>query len=100
MSYKLDIRPETEADVTGAALWYEERSPGLGEEFITEVERVIRRVLENPLAFRVIKRRPEVRRALMDRFPYRIFFTLQGDTISIHAVLHGHRHDRHWQARI
>jgi toxin ParE1/3/4 len=73
-----------------AALWYEQRKPGLGEEFITEVDQAIRQVLENPLAFRVIRRRHEVRRVLTHRFPYRIFFTLKGDTIFIHAVLHGY----------
>jgi hypothetical protein len=51
MSYRLNIRPEAEADVVEAALWYEQRKPGLGEEFVTEVDQAIRRVLENPLAF-------------------------------------------------
>jgi hypothetical protein len=25
---------------------------------------------------------------------------LKGDTVFVHAVLHGHRHDRHWKARL
>ncbi len=29
MSYRLNIRPEAEADVVDAALWYEQRNPGL-----------------------------------------------------------------------
>jgi hypothetical protein len=37
MSYRLNIRPEAEADVMEAALWYEQRKPGLGEEFITDI---------------------------------------------------------------
>jgi hypothetical protein len=48
MSYRLNIRPEAEADVMEAALWYEQRKPGLGEEFITEVDQAIRQVRENP----------------------------------------------------
>jgi plasmid stabilization system protein ParE len=100
MSYRLHIRAEAEADVTEAAQWYEQRSPGLGEEFVAEVDQTIKQVLENPHAFRVIHSRYELRRALMDRFPYRIFFTLKGDTIFIHAVLHGHRDDRNWKTRL
>ena len=77
MSYRLNIRPDAEADVVEAALWYEQQNPGLGEKFVTEVDQAIRRVLENPLAFRLIHRRHEVRRALTHRFPYKIFFTLK-----------------------
>ena len=100
MSYRLNIRPEAEADVMEAALWYEQRNPGLGEEFVAELNQAITPLLENPFAFPVIRRRHEVRRALMRRFPYKIFFTLENDTVFIHAVLHGHRHDRHWKARV
>jgi plasmid stabilization system protein ParE len=78
MSYRLNIRPETEADVVKAVLWYQQRKPDLGEEFVREVDQAIRRVLENPLAFRVIRRQHEVRRVLTHRFPYKIFFTLKG----------------------
>ena len=42
----------------------------------------------------------EVRRVLTHRFPYRIFFSLKGDTVVVHAVSHGHRHDRHWKDRL
>jgi hypothetical protein len=44
-----------------AALWYQQRKPGLGEEFVKEVDQAIRRVRENPLALRVIRRRRAVR---------------------------------------
>ena len=34
------------------------------------------------------------------RFPYLIFFSLKGDAVLVHAVLHGHRDDRHWKDRL
>jgi toxin ParE1/3/4 len=100
MSYRLNIRPAAEADVAEAARWYDQRQQGLGDEFVGEVDQAIVRVLENPLAFRVIRRRHEVRCVLTHRFPYRIFFSLKGDTVVVHAVSHGHRHDRHWKDRL
>jgi plasmid stabilization system protein ParE len=87
MSYRLKIRLAAEADMAEAAQWYNQRWPGLGEKFLREVDQAIARVLENPLAFPVIRRRHEVRRVLTQRFPYRIFFSLKGDTIVVHAVL-------------
>ena len=100
MSYRLKIRQAAEADVAEAAQWYNQRQPGLGEKFIREVDRTIARVLENPLAFPVILRRHEVRRLLTKRFPYRIFFSLKGEVVVVHAVLHGRRDDRHWKDRL
>ena len=100
MSYRLKIRQAAEADVAEAAQWYNQRQPGLGEKFIREVDRAIARVLENPFAFPVILRRHEVRRVLTKRFPYRIFFSLKGEVVVVHAVLHGHRDDRHWKDRL
>ena len=79
MSYRLRIRLAAEADVAEAAQWYNERQLGLGEKFIRKVDQAIARILENPLAFAVILRRP--------RFPYRIFFSLKGDAVVVHAVL-------------
>ena len=100
MSYRLKIRLAAEADVAEAAQWYNQRKPGLGEKFIREVDQAIARVLENPLAFPVILRRHEVRRVLTKRFLYRIFFSLKGEVVVVHAVLHGHRDDRHWKDRL
>ena len=100
MSYRLKIRLAAEADVAEAAQWYNQRQAGLGEKFLREVDQAIARILENPLAFPVIRRRHEVRRVLTQRFPYRIFFSLKGDTLVVHAVLHGHRDDRHWKDRL
>ena len=48
----------------------------------------------------VILRRHEVRRVLTERFPYRIFFSLKGDAVVVHAVLYGHRDDRYWKDRL
>jgi toxin ParE1/3/4 len=100
VSYRLKIRLPAEADVAETAQWYNQRQPGLGEKFLREVDRAITRILENPLAFPVIRRRHEVRRVLTQRFPYRIFFSLKGNTVVVHAVLHGHRDDRHWKDRL
>ncbi len=74
MSYRLQVRLAAEADVADvaeAAQWYDQRQVGLGEKFVREVDRAIARVVENPLAFPVILRRHEVRRALPNGSPIR-----------------------------
>jgi toxin ParE1/3/4 len=84
----------------GSGSMVHERQLGLSEKIVREVDQAIILILENPLAFPVILRRHEVRRVLTKRFPYRIFFSLKDDVVVVHAVLHGHRDDRHWKDRL
>ena len=100
MTRRLIIRATAEADTAEAALWYDDQAPGLGEAFLAEVHAAIQRVVENPLAHRRLRRRPEVRRVLTARFPYRVFYILRLDAIVVFRVLHGARHDREWKRRL
>ena len=93
------VRPLAVEDIANAATWYEEQSPGLGAELVDEVIRAIRRAQETPDLFRILRPGDGMRRVLTERFPYRIFFSIVSDTLYVHAVLHGARHDRHWQRR-
>jgi len=97
MTRRLVIRAEAEADISDAALWYESQQKGLGEQFLRQVRATIDRAVANPRQYRRLRRRPEVRRVLTRRFPYRVFFILTEDAIVVFRVLHGARHDRHWK---
>lgn len=97
MTRRLIIRPEAEADISDAALWYEGRQKGLGGKFLAEIHAAIDRAVANPRHFRRLRRRPEVRRVLTRLFPYRVFFILEKDALVVFRVLHGARHDREWK---
>ena len=96
--HRVIIRIEAEADITDAAIWYEHQQAKLGHEFLAEVESCIASAAENPFRYPCLRRKPEVRRALTKRFPYRVFFVRRGDAIIIFRVLHGARHDREWKS--
>lgn len=100
MTYKLIIRAEAETDLTDAAMWYESQRLGLGAEFLAELETAIVKMVDNPRQFRRLRRKPEVRRVLLERFPYRLFFVLHSDTVVVFCILHGARHDRAWKGKI
>jgi toxin ParE1/3/4 len=100
MNRRLIVREEAEADLTEAALWYDERETGLGLDLTLEVRAAIGSAVENPLHHLLLRHRPEVRRVLARRFPYRIFFIVRDDAIVVFAVLHAARHDRHWRERL
>ncbi len=100
MSRRLIVRADAEVDIAHAALWYNEREAGLGVELMLEVRAAIGRALENPLLYPLLRQRPEVRRVLTRRFPYRIFFIVREDAIVVFAVIHAARHDRTWRERL
>jgi plasmid stabilization system protein ParE len=89
MIRRVIVRPLALEDVSEAATWYEEQCPGLGEELADEVVKAIRRAGESPELFRVLRPRDGMRRVLTERFPYRIFFSIVGEALYVHAVLHG-----------
>jgi plasmid stabilization system protein ParE len=93
----LVVRPAAANDLTSAYRWYEERRLGLGEELLLEVQAAIERMLLLPLSFPVVHR--ETRRALIRRFPYGVFFRLDGDTVIVVAVYHLRRNPRLWMQR-
>ena len=99
MICRVIVRPLAVEDIAEAATWYEEQCRGLGEELTNEVIKVIRRAQETPELFRILRPRDSVRRVLTERFPYRVFFSIIDETLYVHAVLHGARHDRQWRSR-
>jgi len=74
MTHGVIIRIEAEVDITDAAVWYEQQQAGVGHEFLAEVEFAISAAAENPFCYPRLRRTPEVRLVLMQRFPYRVFF--------------------------
>ncbi len=99
MIRRVVVRPPAVEDVASAATWYETQSPGLGIDLTDEIIRAIRRAQEAPELFRILRPRDGMRRVLTERFPYRVFFTVSGETLHVHAVLHGAQHDRNWRER-
>jgi plasmid stabilization system protein ParE len=72
MSRRLIVRPEAEADITEAAVWYESRESGLGLEVPSEIQAAIERVVKDPEIFPQLRKSTTVCRILARRFPYRI----------------------------
>lgn len=100
MSFHVVVRPEADADVLEAEAWYEGQRPGLGREFLQAVRTAMARLADGALSYRIRQRRMKFRWVYPRRFPYRIVFSVNDDTVIIHAVLHAARSGRQWQRRL
>ena len=95
---RVAVRPAAAADIEDAYHWYESRQQGLGEEFLTALSSTHDRIVESPEAFPILHR--NTRRALIPRrFPFGLFYRLDGETIIIVACMHARRDPRRWQRR-
>ena len=91
------FRPAAAADVEDAWRWYEARRDGLGEEFLGVVEATLAQIEGHPESAPVVYR--DIRRQLLRRFPYGLFYRLLEGQVVIVACFHAKRDPRIWRTR-
>jgi len=91
---KVRFRAEAASDVASAREWYDGQRVGLGSDFLRSLEQVIELISELPEGF------PEIaaghRRALLGRFPYALYYRLDGQVLDVIACLHTRRRPYVW----
>ena len=97
IEYRLISEPPADLDVEAAFEWYENERPGLGLEFLDELRASYNRIADGPLKYQEL--RGGIRRALLRRFPYAVYFAIEGDIVVVVAVLHASRDPEEWQRR-
>ncbi|MFN0180717.1 MAG: type II toxin-antitoxin system RelE/ParE family toxin [Gemmatimonadales bacterium] len=91
------VRPLAEADVQAAFDWYEEQAEGLGHEFLRALDASYASIARWPESYPVVYR--GVRRALLRRFPYLVYYRSIPQAIEVLACVHGKQHPRKWRRR-
>lgn len=93
----IEFLEEAEQELFGAAEWYESKQTGLGKRFRNEIVRVLDRIAENPMLWKVES--GGYRRVNCPVFPYHIPFFIRENKIIIAAISHNHRKPGYWKAR-
>lgn len=100
---RLELHPEARAELRSAALWYDVRRPGLGDEFIADVSAALDRIGEAPESYpawtRTRAAAPLIRKAIIQRFPYLIAFEKHAQHLLVLAVAHAKRRPLYWLTR-
>jgi len=94
MSFEIKLTAGAGTDIQEARNWYENQRSGLGEEFILSVEACLNRIKRNPLHFQQI--RDNFRAGIVNRFPFRIIFFLDENSIVVNGVIHMKRNPVIW----
>lgn len=99
MTYKIRFRRAARADYLETIDFYLDESEPVAGRFVEEFENAVNSIRENPLKYQVLDERRGIRRAFIPRFPYGVFFQLDGDVVLVLAVMHLARHPRNWKTR-
>ena len=89
--------PAARAELIDAQDWYEGEATGLGRRFREAINVLVERMSASPRQFPVVFK--NVRRALLRRFPYVLFFVVEDQSLLVIACFHGSRDPLRWQER-
>lgn len=97
MTLRVILHELAERELNDAAAYYALARPGLGEAFLASVQRAVGAVAAVPLAGAVAA--DDVRKRLVTRFPYCVFYRVHADHIRVLAIAHQRRRPFYWRSR-
>ena len=96
MNLPVVLTAEAQADFDDAADWYEQQA-GLGTVFTAAVREVLNLIAKVPLIHQVVYK--DIRRTVIRRFPYSVFYRVAADRVTVIAVFDNMRDSVIWQSR-
>ena len=97
MSLSLVFRRSAQCEFIEAAEWYEQRRSGRGAKFTAAVREVLNRIAVQPDFYALVL--DDVREALVSRYPYCVYYRVEGDRILVLSIFHTSRDPATWQNR-
>jgi plasmid stabilization system protein ParE len=95
---RVRIHSEAEEEFADAVAFYNRRQPGLGADLASEVEIAVSSIREDPESFPFVLR--DVRRCRVRRFPYDVYFRVEGQVLRILVLKHDARDPAYWTHRL
>lgn len=99
---KRTIIPEARAEIEETMQWYQTHG-GVTDRFLDELVGLLFEVQRFPRRFPRISgyRGPaEIRRALLDKFPYQVIYQLHPTKVRVISISHTSRRPRFWVDRV
>lgn len=89
MGFKLAVKPIVIFDIEEAVDYYENKVVGLGNRFFNQLLSSLINIQSKPFTCQYVK--SPVRRCKIIKFPYKIFYYINAETIFILGVAHAKR---------
>jgi plasmid stabilization system protein ParE len=99
----LELHPGAVQEVDAIIDWYEEQRAGLGAEFLAQLRRDLQVITENPRTSPpwpgARAKALDVRRLIMERFPFALPYVMREDLVVVLAIAHVRRRPGYWLER-
>ena len=81
-----------------SAVYYNKQVPGLGERFESEIRYATDLMLDQPEIGPLVD--PNLRKFILTRFPFTLYYSVTADVLRIEAVAHQSRRPGYWKPRV
>ncbi|MEZ4759466.1 MAG: type II toxin-antitoxin system RelE/ParE family toxin [Flavobacteriales bacterium] len=88
MTYTVVVLAAAQVEAAEAYQWYEVRRAGLGERFAQALETCLKGLALEPMHQ---LRKDRFRYVLVEKFPYRVVYVVEGDTVYVYQIRHTSR---------
>jgi len=88
--YIVKFAPEAAKDLEEAARWYAEKSSAASTGFRSAVIGAVELIASSPLSWRQVTE-SGIRRIVVDKYPYSIYFEVLGDMVYVLSIAHHRR---------
>ena len=89
MAYQLEYVATARLELAEAYRWYAQPSINMGAEYLDDIERTESFLKSNPSIYAKVE--GDVRRAVLKRFPYSLFYTVEANIVTVLSCFHQNR---------
>lgn len=93
------FHPKAQQELVEAAAYYEEQLISLGDEFLSVVEKAVDSLEDNPKSAYLSHPHLDMRRCVIPRFPFLIYYRESEDLIEVFAIAHQSKRPDYWLER-
>jgi len=86
--------PDAEAELAEARQWYARQRQDLDLEFMESIDEALSRIVRDPQLYPIVY--GGLRRAVVRRIPFAVFYELGANEIHVIAVFHSRRDPERW----
>ena len=91
MPYTLIIREEALEEMKDAYLYYENAQSGLGERFLSELEKRYNEILEHPQFYGFIGMEKKIRDVKVKHFPYQVLYEIIENSVVVFSIFNSYQ---------
>jgi plasmid stabilization system protein ParE len=97
MEYKVEFFHGAETDLTDITNWYAQFNAELVDDFLNRLDAALETIRANPLRFQKIYK--NYRKLNLSRFPYKLIYRIEDQTIVVIAISNHKRDQGYWKRR-